>query len=349
MQQPLATGIDLPGFTKEAMELVRDIEAYGWTFRTSNHGVVGRAPDGRTTIAVGRKSHARNRAYQNTVAVFKRWLKATFPETSAAASTYLAEQKEAEELAETDPIVSEILRRRTVVRTVEKIAQIEEMPAKALLNELAEHHPDINITEEGESSTMSKESIIETNPWHPKNSSTNDGITRVIERVWANGSSRRRIDYACSQPDCPYTAPSARSVTQHFGAAHTMRTLHTTVEEKPVIEVHAPYEEALIANPDDLDVEKPIFALTDDFMESVVVPAETPSDDHYVVNAIRALVSQPLLDQITDLLADVANREDENQRLTQERDAAVERLTEIQQDLDAVRQLIASIGLPAPA
>lgn len=347
MQQPLATGIDLPGFTKEAMELVRDIEAYGWTFRTSNHGVVGRAPDGRTTIAVGRKSHARNRAYQNTVAVFKRWLKATFPETSAAASTYLAEQKEAEELAETDPIVSEILRRRTVVRTVEKIAQIEEMPAKALLNELAEHHPDVNIdtdsTEEGDTSTMSKESIIETNPWHPKNSSTNDGITRVIERVWANGSSRRRVDYACSQPDCPYTAPSARSVTQHFGAAHTMRTLHTVVEPEPV-------EVTALINGEPVTVEAtPIIeeGITVAYVDTVVTA--NPYSASEVVTAIRQIVSQPLLDQITDLLSDVANREDENDRLTVERDEAVAQLAQIQSDLDALRQLLANIGLPAPA
>jgi hypothetical protein len=84
-------------------------------------------------------------------------------------------------------------------------------------------------------------------------------------------------------------------------------------------------------------------------MESVVAPAETPFDAHHVVAAIRMLVSKPLMDQITDLLADVANRENENQRLTVERDEAVDRLAKIQSDLDALRSLIASIGLPAPS
>lgn len=65
--------IALQGFTKEAMALVREAEDLGWTFRQSNHGTVGQAPDGRTTMSIGRKSSSRNRAYQNARAVLLRW------------------------------------------------------------------------------------------------------------------------------------------------------------------------------------------------------------------------------------------------------------------------------------
>lgn len=65
--------IALQGFTKEAQSLVREAEELGWTFRRSTHGVVGQAPDGETTMSVGRKSSPRNRAFQNARAALQRW------------------------------------------------------------------------------------------------------------------------------------------------------------------------------------------------------------------------------------------------------------------------------------
>lgn len=316
------TRINLPGFTKEATELVRDIEGYGWVFRPSNHGVVGRSPDGKATVAVGRKSSRTNRAYQNTNATFKRWLRQQHPEAAAAADAYQEEIREAEELAETEPIIGEILSRRALVRTAEKISQIETAR---------------EAQDEGSTTDMPKESIIDTRPWHPKAASNRDGIVRVTERIWANGNGRQRTDYACAMPGCPYTSASSRSVTQHYGSAHTMRMVAALAPVEPV--------EVTSVKP---VVEDVTVAYVEAQQYGMMTPVEEmPFDAHHVVNAIRMLVSEPLMEQINDLLADVANRENENARLTQERDEAVAQLAKIQSDLDALRSLIASIGIPS--
>lgn len=70
---PASGAIVLTGFSKQAIELVRRAEDMGWTFQRTTHGAQGRAPDGTSTISIGRKLTGHGRAYQNSVAVLRRW------------------------------------------------------------------------------------------------------------------------------------------------------------------------------------------------------------------------------------------------------------------------------------
>lgn len=70
---PASGAIVLTGFSKQAIELVRRAEDMGWTFQRTTHGAQGRAPDGTSTISIGRKLTGHGRAYQNSLAVLRRW------------------------------------------------------------------------------------------------------------------------------------------------------------------------------------------------------------------------------------------------------------------------------------
>lgn len=64
------------GFAKERADLIRRMEAEGWTGRiTTNGHAFMRAPDGETTCSVAPKLGSPTRATGNSEAVFKRWLK----------------------------------------------------------------------------------------------------------------------------------------------------------------------------------------------------------------------------------------------------------------------------------
>lgn len=62
-ESPSYTKIDLNGFDREAMSMIRELEADGWSFRRSTHGAVGHAPDGEATISISRRSGAKARRH----------------------------------------------------------------------------------------------------------------------------------------------------------------------------------------------------------------------------------------------------------------------------------------------
>jgi hypothetical protein len=300
------------------------MEDFGWNFRPSNHGVVGRAPDGKTTAAIGRSAASGNRSFQNSAAVLKRWIRTNRPDVLDVASDYVHKQQAADD--ETNPITAEILHRRATRQTIEKV---EELVSPAVADRLRrsaggadptiEHEivPQAQTTEE--EIDMSKPMITETRPWTAKGSK--DNIQRVIERVWSTG----RRDYQCASEGCSVCSNSPRSITQHFGSAHTTRHLPRVPKE--------PMASGVVA-----------YEVVDDFVDDAVADegistkrmvdagsnGSSVPDPDAVIAAIRSLVSQPLLDQV--------------EILTKERDEAREHLAKIQQDLDALRSLVAGIG-----
>jgi hypothetical protein len=317
--------ISLRGFSKESVEMIRELEAFGWVFRPSNHGAVGHAPHDKTTISVSRSLNKHNRGLKRAQSDFKRWLRIAHPELSETADAYVAERGRVEELAESDPVVAGILERRAIVRTKE---QIDTLTDPIVREHLARFHEEAQTdTDKNGDITVAAASITESRPWHGK-TGVRDGLTRVIERTWSTG----RIDYACAYEGCPVTSSKARSIAQHYGAVHT-RAIDTyinpaaTPEPEPVEAEGLPWE-ALAETVEELRESEPASVPVTD-------PEPMPGDesDAYILRKVQHLVGAPLLAQVRDLTEQV-------ETLTKERDEAREHLAKIQSDWDALRSLL---------
>lgn len=81
---------DLAGWSDLTAGLVLEATAAGWVGRVSSKGhIVMRAPDGETTLGMGREEG--KRAYQNNLAAFRRWQRATAPQDEGTFSLLDAE------------------------------------------------------------------------------------------------------------------------------------------------------------------------------------------------------------------------------------------------------------------
>ena len=112
----------LAGFDKAAKEVIKEMQAHGWTGRVSSKGHwIGRAPDGVATIAVGRNLSAPNRARQNTLAEWARWLAAN----DEASTDIMVKSVEAD--LEGDVVAAGVLRngaaRRLTTATAAQVAE----------------------------------------------------------------------------------------------------------------------------------------------------------------------------------------------------------------------------------
>lgn len=187
------------GFDDKAMDLVRLLVDYGWTGRVTSKGHwLGKAPDGKTTITVPSKMDNASRAEANAKAVFKKWVKDTYPDVAEALDRVEDED---------DPIVQDILEGRAKKR-VTKIAN------EALIEQQVKQF---------EAAMHAVEWPVRT-PWLAHKASNKDGGVRyeseaVIQRTWNNGD----VDYECAFEGCGYSNKNPRSVAVHYGRSHTMK------------------------------------------------------------------------------------------------------------------------------
>lgn len=331
MQEPLggaATRVSIRNFSKDATDLVRELEDFGWTFRRSNHGAVGRAPDGKTTTSISRNLRKSNHSYQKARAEFRRWLKIAHPELVDAAQTYVDDMVDARD--EGSPVIAGILQERARARTV---SQVEALKHTATTTAQTDTDTDTETDPNPESETPPDMStatatapaaairangtgplgnLIRTEPWVPKNPHR-DTISRATKRVWSNGV----VDFQCTEPGCLFTSTNPRSVTQHFGANHTRGAAkpHFTVLSPEADAVLTELREQLTASPEPVEAAEP----TDAEYEADQTAGE-------IVVAIQRMVSAPLLAQI--------------KTLTKERDDTQEALRQLQSDWDALRSLV---------
>lgn len=342
------TRVEIRGFTKESTELVREMESFGWTFRPSNHGVVGRAPNDKTTISISRNLRKSNRSHQAARGDFRRWLRKAHPEMVDVASQYIDDRVEAEDVAESNPVIAGILERRALVRAH---GQMETLNVQ-LVDDLTDVAPSAQTDTESESEEvppMATVTLVDTEPVHAK--TAKDDFVRVLKRTWSSG----RVDFICSYPDCRVTSTNPRSVSQHYGAAHT-RPIETYIhrapsmygtpaatepEPEPQSEPEPQYEpeptetEPMPEPVEPEPVTEPEPEITKQYVEAgVMATAETLLPDApQMVMAIQGIVARPLLEQVKILAGQV-------ETLTKERDEAVENLAKLQQDWDALRSLI---------
>jgi hypothetical protein len=284
---------------------------------------------------VGRTCARSNRAFQNAAATLKRWLKTNRPDIVAAAQTLENSRLDLKALEKTDPITAGVLQRKLALQMAETMGELTD-PAvsdriRRTLTEDAdptlEHEIPTHPQTESEFIVSRKPHITTTQPMRPSRAA--DNVTRVIERVWSTG----RVDYQCAIEGCPVTSSNSRSISQHFGSAHTMAAKQHLTDISDTSEKSPPEPE-----PTDF------MTVTDDVVPGtvnadnydVVINADVLNDAE-IISAVQNLVSRPLRQQIDTLTGDV-------ERVTKERDEARDHLSKIQQDLDALRSLVAGIG-----
>lgn len=324
--------VNLRGFSKESTELVREMEDVGWVFRRSNHGVVGRAPNDKTTISVSRSLNGYNRSLKKAFGDYARWLRSAHPETQELAADIATDRARIDEVPEEDAVTAAILRRRLETRVRDRIEDTHEQLIQA------HHH-------EGDPAVPT---ITQTRLWHAKGNSR-DNIPRATERTWSTG----RIDYVCAFDGCSFTSRNPRSVTQHYGAVHTRdwQDTHapasTAVEAVEAVAAGAPVvpSNGTSASAEPVAPVAPVEMIAPEDSSTVPTVAETVNPDAAaMIQAIQGIVSRPLLEQIERLSREVTFLGGENDRLLKERDEALSNLAKIQSDLDALRSLVSGIG-----
>jgi len=182
------------GFSPQSKKIIDHLEQLGWTFTVSGKGhALGKAPDGVTTCAIGRKLSRADRSQQNAEAVVRSWIRSQAPEDVARIETVAS----AMVASDPDPVLDAVMD-RAVDKHVSKAVSI------------SLDRSDSELT------------LVSAKPWLSRMGTNRTKLTaslvendRVLERTWSDGT----VDWVCSL--CGYRADAPRSVAAHYGQTHT--------------------------------------------------------------------------------------------------------------------------------
>jgi predicted RNA binding protein YcfA (HicA-like mRNA interferase family) len=329
---------DLGGFDQRSRDLIKAMEACGWTGRRTTKGHwLGKAPDG-TTITVPPKMSKPNRSAQNSEANFARWLRAQAPEAVAA-----IEGADAIE----DPILAETVRAKALKDATDAIlVKVEEKP---LLDTFERR-------------------LMSTRPWLARKKHGPIGGERyeseaVVENHYSDGS----VEYVCAF-GCGYSNANPRGVAVHYGKSHTAKGEVPPAGEGPR-HVDVTYTEPTFHreyNPQDRLIKALTNWLEENWtseldMDEVAVmfltwAHERPDLEHIerdvvaytdeeMVQRIRAIVGQPFSVELKEAQEELAQMQELVYSRTAERDEVAAHLAKVQRDLDAIKEMLGGVGL----
>ena len=217
-----------------------------------------------------------------------------------------------------------------------------------------------------ESIAQPEPEVVSERPWLAKKAADSKGGTvyespGVIERTWSDGS----LDYVCSVAGCGWANPRPRSVSAHYGGAHTAKGETPPAKQEPTYPGHDYFE--AVTHREYRPQQRLVLALSDwlagkvtaesTFEEWAVTMltwaherpdlpdvepqkrAEMTAED--VLERIRDLVGAPLASRLSDAEAEAARQAAVIAGLEADvmaRDAAIERLRE---ERRALSQLLA--------
>jgi hypothetical protein len=348
---------DLGGFDRKSKSLIGAMLAAGWTGRRTSKGHwLGKAPDGNATITVPSKMDKPNRTAQNVEAAFSRWLATqdipALEELITASHNY-----------DPDSLIDEVIRKGAVKHAVEGVMEHAETLT----------HKEDPVTPANPAAT-----VVSLVPWKAKLASNPKGgkvydSAATMERRWSNGY----VDYLCALKGCGYSSDNARSVSTHYGKAHTVNGEGTPyAEAEKVVSLDMDYLEPGYRRDVNLEPqraynpqERLVSALTDWLSENWTkelsmeevstlfltwaherpdlehIERETrPLTDEEIVTRIREIVGQPIAVELKEAKALIDQLQAEIAQRTAERDDIAARLMRVQKDLNAFTEMLGSIG-----
>lgn len=361
-------------FVQEAKDLIKDMTMEGWAFRLSSKGhAIGRAPAPSTlTVSISRSANLTNRGLQNAMAVFRRWIR----EQAAQSQPQGMEALEAAYTASDSPVVTAVITRGVARKMADEyerrreeehraaVAQAEALIVGAVTDAVKEAESPVLVEVNGSGFTLV--------PWLARKKPGVKGGERyqssgVMERRWDDG----RVDYVCSIVECGFESDNPRSVSSHYGAAHTRVGEGTSSEEarkhvvpdmsytEPVSHhTYRPSDRLVIALTEYLAEaldrreqvsaeELAVAALTwfherPDLEDLERQPVKELTAEE-IVARVRMLVGQPLAVKVQSMEERVAELEAKLEQRTAERDAVTAELRRVEQDVDALDELLDTI------
>lgn len=340
-------------FDPVAKAFLKDLADAGWTGRQTTAGdFLAKSPDGVTlTVPRSMRGGHGGRNGDRARQTFDRWVREHLPAGPSKGERIV--DAAALAIADGDTISADII----VAKGRGMLAAVEaEEPVMVVApTRTVEPHR------------------VRSEPWLAHLTASARGGTKypsaaVTEVTWSDET----VTYECSQ-GCGYTAPKPRSVASHYAGAHTAKgegidSITARLDAVPV----ADYTEPLTVR-DYVPSERLILALAEWLTEGVIrdgaqsprslaesmlrwaherpdlgdVEHRTPQAlaPEQILTRIRELVGRPLVDDLETARTQAAEAQDAARQATEERDAMARTLAAVQRDLNALRDMIPTVGM----
>jgi hypothetical protein len=216
------------GFSKGSLDIIEELEDFGWTFRRSTQGhAIGKAPDGVTTCSIPKVLSRANRSQQNTDAILKAWRRKV---DLAAEEAHLDAVVHAiEATREVDPVIDGVL------------AASANKKATAALETLSRR------------SDSEPKAVAHRTPWRARkgtsrvNATADQYESHAVNIVtFTDGTSTFECAFRCGFVD----PNNPRSVAAHY-STHVRKGEAPGGGERPVVAEDVPIDPATIRAPKD--------------------------------------------------------------------------------------------------